>query len=108
MTRGEKLQFGERLRRRRDSLGLTQEQVAEEIGISTRYYQMIECGDTCGSVDTLVSASKILNISIDYLLFGDSVYSPDNPFLEVANGLSNSRREDALTILRLYAKACKP
>ena len=45
MTHEELLSFGERLRNRRDVLGLTQEFVSTEAGISLRFYQMIERGE---------------------------------------------------------------
>ena len=106
MTHEELLMFGERLRSRRDSLRFTQEYVSGKVGISLRFYQMIERGEKSVSLDTLIRLSKVLTISIDYLLFGDLSYSLDNPLIDILSGLSPQRREDALKILQLFSSAC--
>ena len=107
MTHEELLLFGERLRNRRDVLGLTQEFVSTEAGISLRFYQMIERGEKGVSLDTLIQLSKSLTISIAYLLFGDAAYTFENPLTEILNGLSPQQKEDALRVLHLFSKACK-
>lgn len=107
MTHEELLLFGERLRDRRNVLGLTQEFIADEAGISLRFYQMLERGEKSVSLDTLIRLSKALTISTDYLLFGDFSCNLESPLVEILNGLPEPRREDALKILQLYAKSCK-
>lgn len=106
MTHEEQLLFGERLRNRRDMLSFTQEHVAGEIDITLRFYQMIERGEKGVSLNTLILLSKVLEVSIDYLLFGD-VSTTKNPLTETLTGLSPQQREDALKILQLYSSACK-
>ena len=106
MTHEELLLFGERLRNRRNLLSFTKEYVAEKIGISLRFYQMIERGEKSVSLDTLIRLSRALTISIDYLLLG-AMLSLEDPIAEIINGLSPRQREDAVQILRLYAQACK-
>lgn len=105
MTHDELLLLGERLRSRRTSLGLTQESISNQIDISLRYYQMIERGERKVSLDTLIALSRILNVSIDYLLFGDVAHTLDNPISDLLSRLSPRQREDALKILQLYADA---
>lgn len=106
MTHDELLLLGERLRNRRTALGLTQESVSDQIGISLRYYQMLERGERKVSLDTLISLSRIMSISVDYLLFGNVAHAFDNPMSDILNGLSPRQREDALKILQLYSNAC--
>ena len=106
MTHEELLLFGERLRSRRNVLNLTQEYVSDSVGISLRFYQMLERGEKSVSLDTLIRLSKVLTLSVDYLLFGDLPHSLANPMVEVLDGLTQLQREDALKILQLYAKAC--
>ncbi len=107
MTHEELLLFGERLRSRRNTLGFTQEFVADNAGISPRFYQMLERGEKSVSLDTLFRLSKTLTISIDYLLFGDLSNTLETPLTAALNELSPQQREDALKILQLYSKACK-
>lgn len=106
MTHEERLLFGERLHSRRTALGFTQEYVSGEAGNGLRFYQMVERGEKSVSLDTLIRLNKALTISTDYLLFGDSSYTLDNPLTETLNGLSPQRREDALKILQLFSRAC--
>lgn len=107
MTHEELLLFGERLRNRRNVLGLTQEFVSDKAGITLRFYQMLERGEKSVSLDTLISLSRALTISTDYLLFGDLSYNLESPLVEIFNGLPQPQREDALKILQLYSKAFK-
>ena len=63
---------GERIRNRRMIMGLTQEELAEKIGRAYKYCQDIERG-TCGmSIDTMLSIAACLNISLDYLIYGNN------------------------------------
>lgn len=106
MTHDELLLLGERLRNKRTALGLTQEFVSDKIDISLRYYQMIERGERKVSLDTLIALSRTMNISVDYLLFGNVAHIPGNPFSDILDGLSPRQRDDALKIMQLYASAC--
>ena len=107
MTHEELLLFGERRRNRRNVLGFTQEFVSDKAGITLRFYQMLERGEKSVSLDTLISLSRALTISTDYLLFGDLSYNLESPLVEILNGLPQPQREDALKILQLYSKAFK-
>lgn len=107
MTHDELLLFGERLRSRRISLGFTQEFIADKVGISLRFYQMIERGEKSLSVDTLMNLARVMSVSVDYLLFGDLSSSFENPIAEILHSLSLQQREDAAKILKLYANACR-
>lgn len=107
MTHTDQLLFGERLRNRRNHLGLAQEYVANRVDISLRFYQMIERGEKSVSVDTLMQLAQTLRISVDYLLFGSIPDTFINPVAEIYENLSTEQRDDAAKILYLYAKACK-
>ena len=60
--------LGERIRRQRQHLKLTQEQLAELIGVSHSYVGHIERGTRKASLETLVLLCKQLNVSADFLL----------------------------------------
>ena len=106
MTHDELLLFGERLRDRRNKLHYTQEYVSDKVGISLRFYQMIERGEKNVSLDTLICLSRTLSISIDYLLLGDVSYSLNNPIADILSHLSPRQQADATKILSLYSDAC--
>lgn len=107
MTRSNQFLFGERLRARRTALNLTQEHVSQQAGITLRFYQMVERGEKSVSLDTLISLSETLSISVDYLLFGNLPISHENPIAKMLHALSPDQRADAEKILSLYAKACE-
>lgn len=61
---------GKRIQNLRKKKGYTQECFAKEIGISHRTYSGIESGAHGTSIDTLVEISKVLNITLDYIILG--------------------------------------
>lgn len=111
MTHDELLLFGERLRKRRVALGVTQETVAEQVGISLRWYQMIERGENTVSIDTLLGLSRVLTVSVDYLLFGEFANTLANPYADIVSRLTDkltpAQRENAVKILELFAASCQ-
>lgn len=63
--------FRKRLRRARIDANLTQQRMADLLGISLNGYQKYEQGETQPPLDTLVKLSRILNVTTDYLLCND-------------------------------------
>ena len=59
--------LGANLRNAREKQGLSQEQVAEAVGITQPAYSYIESGFKNPSVATLVRLSNLLNVSMDEL-----------------------------------------
>lgn len=69
----DKKTVGSRIRQMRKNKGLTQCMLAEQLDYSSeRQLQRIESGETACSVDKLMEIAQILNISTDFLLFGQS------------------------------------
>lgn len=62
------VQFGKRVRIRRLVLGLTQEQLAEKIGVCAAYIGHIERGSRKLSVETLYALCRALDVSADWLM----------------------------------------
>lgn len=103
----ELVQFGERVRNRRNALHYNQEYVAEKTGITLRFYQMLERGEKSLSLDTLMRLGRVLNISVDYLLFGELGQTLEEPVAGIFRELSPKQREDALKLLQIYGDACR-
>ena len=59
--------FGKRLRRIRRSKDLTQEQLADMVGVSTEFISNIERGINAPSFDTLERIAAILNVPVNLL-----------------------------------------
>ena len=62
------MSFGERLRIARQSQGLTQQQLAELIGVSRSTVAMWETGEHQPDLDTVSKLATILKVSVDFLL----------------------------------------
>lgn len=63
---------GERIKTGREQMGLTRDQFAEMIDLSISFFTQIERGEKLMSVQTLVKIAIKLNLSLDYLIWGDS------------------------------------
>lgn len=61
---------GKRIQKIRKKLGLTQEQLAEKVGISAHFVYEIEHGQKTMSLYTLADITLALGTSTDYILFG--------------------------------------
>ncbi len=64
------IQVASRVRATRSALKLTQEQLANELGVTHQHVSRIEGGHAVPSLDLLVRLSRHLGVSTDYLLTG--------------------------------------
>lgn len=60
--------LSQRIRQRRTQLGLTQEYVANSLGISLSHYGNIERGDRCATLQLLVGFANIMGCDANYFL----------------------------------------
>ncbi|MDE6221608.1 MAG: helix-turn-helix domain-containing protein [Lachnospiraceae bacterium] len=64
--------IGQKIRKVRKSRGLSQEELAERIGISTTHMSHIETGNTKLSLPVFVDIASALEVRTDELLLDDS------------------------------------
>lgn len=69
------VEIGLRIKQSRKCTGLTQEQLAEEIEVSTQYISDLERGVVGTSIPTLIKICECLSVSSDFLLRG--IEQPD-------------------------------
>ena len=69
--------FGERLKALRKGRKLSQEKVADELGVSTIHYKHIENGQVGCSIDLLLILSEKYDVTTDYLLTGTNMEKKD-------------------------------
>lgn len=62
--------FGKRLQNTRKALGITQEELAEQLRVDRNHVARMERGIRVCSVDLLVEMAALLDVSTDYLLVG--------------------------------------
>ena len=61
---------GERIRKRRNELGWTQDALAQKAGISKSFLSDLENGKRNVGADTLYDIARALTLSLDYLMTG--------------------------------------
>lgn len=86
------LAVGDRIQRQRLALHLTQQDVYEKLDISQNHYSRIENGHNGMSFEILIQISKILNISIDYILTGNININKQPDFVKKYNKLTEKQK----------------
>lgn len=64
----DRIALGKRLREERMRCGMTQEQTAECINVSTTYIGLVERGERSVTLEKLVLFAKCFHVTVDYLL----------------------------------------
>lgn len=64
----DRVALGKRLREERMQCGLTQEQVAESVNVSTTYIGLIERGERSVTLEKLVLLAQCFHVTVDFLL----------------------------------------
>lgn len=99
MTDKNQKEMATRIKRRREQLGFTQEKFAETINISASSYTKIENAFQKPALDTLISISEKLDLSLDYIVFGSD--KPQKPIDEtIVESIINLSDRDKLTHAR--------
>lgn len=78
MEKKQLIEIGQRLRRRRNELGLTRERMSELADIGAGYYGQLEVGTSQMSVDTLLKLSGAMHLPMEYILLGEG-WEPGDP-----------------------------
>lgn len=71
-------EFGARLKDLRTTRGLTQEKLAEELGISWDHLCRVERGNRSCSIDLIIEIAVYFGVSTDYLLLGKRANQVEN------------------------------
>lgn len=103
--------IGQRIKDRRKELHITGADIKEKTGISTGNLSSIENGKNLPSSIALIELSKILDCSVDWILFGDTPKSEisnssdisvfEKQFLDQFRELSEADQEEIIMIVQL-------
>ena len=74
--------IGKKIRECRKKAKMTQEQLAEEAGISPTYMSEIENGRKKAGRDVLCKIAEVLEVSVDYLLYARKEHNGDIKMVE--------------------------
>ena len=81
------INLGQRIAARRKELGMTQEQLAERLGLSLQSISCIELGKKAVRPENLANLCKHLNVSVDYILYGKRDESQMNDTIKKLSSL---------------------
>lgn len=102
------ISIGERIKKRRKELNITQPQIKEATGISSGNMSGIEAGRSLPSASALIGLSKVLNCSIDWILTGNSPISEgiilsniEEAFINDFRSLPEEEKEELIAILHV-------
>ena len=93
------VEMGKRIKIKRLELKLTQERLAELTNLTDTYIGAIERATSKCSLETIVKIAKILDLDMNYLLFGITAKNIDSIFSNNLNKLPPDKRD-------LYIKLC--
>ena len=101
-------EIGQRIRKFRKALGMSQEQLAEKVGISVTHMSHIETGNTKLSLVVLVDIANALGEKTDTILFGSKKEDRGTLSEEISELLEDCSVQEALFIkdLMISAKTC--
>jgi len=98
------LHVGKRLRRRRRLLGMTQQDLAGQVGVRFQQIQKYECGANRITSSRLFDLSRALNVSVQYFFDG---LAPSDAQVTVANDAERLEgdilsQKETLELVRAY------
>ena len=99
--------IGERIKKARKSIAMTQETLAERLNVSIGYVSQIERGITKISLDTLGAVSSILSCDVSSLVTESAVNSNgylEDELLNEIRKLDCNKRKYILEIIKLTEK----
>lgn len=106
MTKSQQKGMADRIKSRRESLGFTQESFCEAIELSASSYTKIENAFQKPALDTLIKIAKHLDLSLDYIVYGDVEGRPKEPlnmdFINIA--LKNADKDKLLYAIDVFAR----
>lgn len=89
---------GDRIKKRRNELGWTQDVLAEKAGISKSFLSDLENSKRSVGADTLLDIGRVLGLSLDYLMTGEqSETETEKPEVQIPSALATFAAKAGLT-----------
>ena len=70
--------IGQKIKERRQDMGITQEAIANRLDVNPSHISNIECGRANPSLTALVMIANILECSVDYFISGEYTFEHGN------------------------------
>lgn len=98
-------EIGARIRRQREHIGMTQEQLGEACELSASFVGHIERGSRKLSVESLYKMASVLDVSVDYLLCDRMLQETTLPaeISSLLSGSNKNKRQEFWRIVKVLA-----
>ena len=101
---------GERIRKKRQELGWTQEVLCGKVGLSKSFLSELESGKRNVSAENLYNIAQVFRVSLDYLMAGKASKESKDPSFQIPipNSLAKFAEKEqlsfrkTLTLLNMY------
>ena len=94
------MDLGHRIREKRNNLGMTQDELAQALGVTSQHISAIEKDKRVPSLTFVYRMAKELGVSIDYLVSGEKGIITDIiPALKADNHLKLSTKKAIITLV---------
>ncbi|MBQ3137469.1 MAG: helix-turn-helix transcriptional regulator [Clostridia bacterium] len=96
-----KKEMGLRIKARRRKMFITQEFVAEHLGVSVKHFSEVERGIAGLSIENLIKLSDLLGLSLDFIIKGEAKKDEWDSILSLLNTVPKDKEETIKEIIRL-------
>ena len=93
--------LGERIRKERLSLGITQEVLSEKAGISVSFFGQVERGERKPSLETVINIANALQVTVDFLLTDSYQTAPGSLVDQLAYLVRETPEKDIKTVIEV-------
>lgn len=96
--------IGDRIKKKRKELNLTQEQLANDLNLTTFYISKIENGKATATLDTLALIAYHLHLDLAYLITGTSTLE-EKYYIDELNDVCSKATKKQLDLIIKLSKA---
>lgn len=101
------IEVGQRIRKVREDLKLTREQLAEASEMTPRFLACVENGQSGVSLESLKKLSASLRVSTDYLLFGRKSGEVPRDIVDAVADIPEDCYDQLVKQIRLFGEIAK-
>lgn len=95
----QKMEIAKRITASRESAQISSQEMADFVGLSYEQYRRIERGALLVKTEHINAIVQALDVTADYILYGDTSQMKHESISEILNGLSKEELERAERIL---------
>ncbi len=102
------MSLGQRLRKRRQTLGLTQQELAEALGVTPQHISAIEQDKRTPSIPFLAKLAEELGVTVDYLVAGkEGIITDTIPAIRADKKLNLETKRALISLVQTLYRSAK-